>query len=189
MNTEERQIIDSLFDKLRQAERHGGPIEPDAEAHIRARVDRQPGAPYLMAQTIVAQEQALGSAQTRIADLEGELSRRPAGGGGFLAGLFGGGRRSAPEATPGSARAAGPGSGLAGQGMAQAQAGRGGGFLAGAAQTAMGVAGGLLLGNMIGNAFGGDRAEAAAPGDSTAAAAHDEGGFGDAGGDAGGGDS
>jgi hypothetical protein len=31
--------------------------------------------------------------------------------------------------------------------------GRGGGFLAGAAQTAMGVAGGMLLGNIIAGAF------------------------------------
>ena len=185
MNTQERQVIDGLFDKLREAERQGGPIEPDAEAHIRARVDRQPGAPYLMAQTIVAQEQALGSAQTRIADLEGELSRRPAGGGGFLAGLFGGGGNPpAPAATQGTVRPAGPESRLAGQGLAQAQPGRGGGFLAGAAQTAMGVAGGLFLGNMLGNAFGGDRAEAAAPADSQIAAADDDPGFGgDMGGD------
>jgi hypothetical protein len=39
--------------------------------------------------------------------------------------------------------------------------GRGGGFLAGAAQTAMGVAGGVLLGNMIASAFGGNEANAA----------------------------
>jgi hypothetical protein len=45
-------------------------------------------------------------------------------------------------------------------GMAPARGG--GGFLAGAAQTAMGVAGGVLLGNMIAGAFsGGDEAKAA----------------------------
>jgi hypothetical protein len=37
---------------------------------------------------------------------------------------------------------------------------QGGGFLAGAAQTAMGVAGGLLIGNMIMGAFEGDEAAA-----------------------------
>lgn len=42
----------------------------------------------------------------------------------------------------------------------------GGGFLAGAAQTAMGVAGGVLLGNAIAGMFGGDEAKAAeAPAD------------------------
>jgi hypothetical protein len=39
----------------------------------------------------------------------------------------------------------------------------GGGFLAGAAQTAMGVAGGVLLGNAIAGMFGGDEAQAAEP--------------------------
>ena len=43
----------------------------------------------------------------------------------------------------------------------QAQQQRGGGFLAGAAQTAMGVAGGVLLANAIGGMFGADEAQAA----------------------------
>ena len=45
-----------------------------------------------MAQTIVVQEQALSAAQGRIQQLEQELASRPAGGGGFLSGLFGGGQ-------------------------------------------------------------------------------------------------
>jgi hypothetical protein len=55
----------------------------------------------------------------------------------------------------------------------------GGGFLAGAAQTAMGVAGGVLLGNMIADAFGGgDEAKAADAGQAEPqqAAAEDSGG-------------
>ncbi|HEX2726580.1 MAG TPA: DUF2076 family protein, partial [Beijerinckiaceae bacterium] len=51
MNTQERQVIDDLFDKLREAERQSAAREPAAEAHIRARVDAQPSAPYYMAQT------------------------------------------------------------------------------------------------------------------------------------------
>ena len=96
MNTQERQIIDDLFDKLRQVEQQSGPREPNAEAHIRSRIERQPGAPYYMAQTIVMQEQALQNAQARIAELEDELARRPAGGG-FLSGLFGGGSQPQPR--------------------------------------------------------------------------------------------
>ena len=46
MNTQERQIIDDLFDKLRQVEQQAGPREPNAETHIRSRIERQPGAPY-----------------------------------------------------------------------------------------------------------------------------------------------
>ena len=188
MDSQERKIIDELFDKLAQAEQQAGPREPVAEAHIRSRIDRQPGAPYLMAQTIVMQQQALEAAQARITALEDEVARRPASGG-FLSGLFGGG---GGDRTSGAARSPMPqvGAGqipgqLPGQGVPQAGfgrsgagfgrdgaagfgrsgggVGRGGGFLAGAAQTAMGVAGGMLLGSMIGSAFGGGEAHAATP--------------------------
>src|SRR3954454_15206688 len=89
MNPHERQTIDDLFDKLREVEQQSGPREPMAEAHIRSRVQQQPGAPYYMAQTILMQDQALQTAQARIAELEDEVARRPVGGG-FLSGLFGG---------------------------------------------------------------------------------------------------
>ena len=58
-----------------------------------------------------------------------------------------------------------PGSqfGQSGQvGQTQAAPSRAGGFLAGAAQTAMGVAGGMMLGNLLGGLFGGGAAHAAA---------------------------
>ena len=118
--------------------------------------------PTLMAQTIVAQGQALGAAQTRLAALEDELTRHPAGGG-FLSGLFGGGAgdREAGDAQGTARPEAGASPQLPGRGMARARPGRGGGFLAGATQTALGTTGGILLGSMIGGAFGGDEAEAA----------------------------
>jgi hypothetical protein len=46
------------------------------------------------------------------------------------------------------------------QGMAPGRGG--GGFLAGAAQTAMGVAGGMMLGSMLTGAFGSDASATAA---------------------------
>ena len=170
MNTQERQIIDDLFDKLREAERQSNPREPEADNHIRSRVAAQPGAPYCMAQTIVMQEQALQSAQARLAELEDELSRRASGGGGFLSGLFGGGQPSAPPIQPrpdnmqgsplgaaaGSSRWAAPAPGMTGA----HPAGRGG-FLAGAGQAAISVAGGMMLGALLGSAFGGGQANAA----------------------------
>ena len=170
MNTQERQIIDDLFDKLREAERQSNPREPEADNHIRSRIAAQPGAPYYMAQTIVVQEQALHAAEARIAELEDQLARRAAGGGGFLSGLFGGGQPSTPPLQPrpdnmqgsppgaaaGSSRWAAPAPGMAGA----HHAGRGG-FLAGAGQTAMGVAGGMMLGALLGSAFGGGQANAA----------------------------
>ena len=108
MNTQERQIIDDLFDKLREAERQSDPREPEADNHIRSRVAAQPGAPYYMAQTIVVQEQALHAAEARIAELEDQLARRATGGGGFLSGLFGGGQPSAPPLQPRRRRVARP---------------------------------------------------------------------------------
>ena len=87
----------------------------------------------------------------------------------FLSGLFGGGsqpqRSHVPQRDSDSTRGlvpAQPGFGPAygAPGMV-AQLGRSG-FLAGAAQTAMGVAGGMFLGSMIGSALGGgDEAKAA----------------------------
>ncbi|MXQ14086.1 DUF2076 domain-containing protein [Microvirga makkahensis] len=160
MDHQDRQAIEQLFGRLAQVERQSTSLDAQAADFIRARIGQQPNAPYYMAQTIVVQEQALSAAHGRIQQLEQELANRPAGGAGFLAGLFGGGQpRSQPQQQPyqpqhGMAPPMAPGMG----GMAPRP---GGGFLAGAAQTAMGVAGGVLLGNMIASAFsGGDEAGA-----------------------------
>jgi uncharacterized protein len=158
MDTQDRKAIDELFAKLAEVERSGGARDAEAEGLIREKIASQPGSPYYMAQAIVFQEQALRTAQEQIADLERQLAERPAGGG-FLSGLFGGGQPQTP--TRPQDRSAVP-SGL-GQPMAGMTAGRGGGFLAGAAQTAAGVAGGVLLGNAIAGMFGGDEAKAATP--------------------------
>lgn len=143
MDANDRAAIENLFARLAEAEQRLPNRDPEAEALIRREIARSPGAPYYMAQVIVAQQQALENAQRRIDDLEQR-------GGGLLDGLFGGGQRAnAPRA----ARADGPWDSRGGSG-----------FLAGAAQTAVGVAGGVLLANAIGGAlFGGDEATAAEP--------------------------
>ena len=151
MDKNEQQIIDGLFDKLQQAERGSGPRDAEAEQRIAGHVGRQPGAPYYMAQAIVVQEHALQAAQQRIQQLEQDLQQRPAGGGGFLGGLFGGG--SIPPARASASPQLSQ--------LARYQQGGGGGFLAGAMETAMGVAGGLLLGNLLMSAFSGGEAAAA----------------------------
>ena len=163
MDHHDRQAIEQLFGKLAQVE--GQTAAPDTQAadYIRAKIGQQPHAPYYMAQTIVVQEQALSAANGRIQQLEQELASRPAGGGGFLSGLFGGGQ---PRPQPQTMQPH-PMQQMQGVSphMAQGMASRGGGgFLAGAAQTAMGVAGGVVLGNMIASAFsGGGDTTAAAP--------------------------
>ena len=182
MDSNDRQAIAGLFQRLEQVESQSPPRDGEAEAFIREEISRQPGAPYYMAQTIVMQDYALQAAQARIEELEQELAERPAGGSGLLGGLFGNGARepARPRTVPrvgmgaqpmGSPRMGSPGMGAPGTagvgaggmdsgGMAQRP---GGGFLAGAAQTAMGVAGGMLLGSAIAGMFQGDQAQAAEP--------------------------
>lgn len=163
MHISDRHAIEDLFGKLDQLERSNAGVarDPEAEAFIRERLTRQPGAPYYMAQTIVVQEQALLAAQERIESLEDALANRPSGGGGFLSGLFGGGPpQPAPQRAPMNSYPAHGSSGWipsAAPGAAPGAFGgqaRGGGFLAGAAQTAMGVAGGVVLGGLLANALG-----------------------------------
>jgi len=173
MDRNDRQAIATLFDRLAEAERQSPPRDPEAEAFIRENISQQPGAPYYMAQTIVVQQQALEAAQARIADLEA----RSAGRGGFFGALFGGGDNRRPQ----------PRQSYRQQPDRQPWGNQGnpsGGFLAGAAQTAVGVAGGVMLGNMIAGAmFGGGDAQAAeAPADDSGGDAGDFDG-GDFGGD------
>ena len=182
MDHQDRQAIEHLFGKIAQVEGQAGAPDTQAAEFIRSKISHQPNAPYYMAQTIVVQEQALSAAQGRIQQLEQELASRPAGGGGFLSSLFGGGQ-SRPQQQPSYQAHHQPMHGMpphmAPGMMGGMQHRGGGGFLAGAAQTAMGVAGGVLIGNMIADAFGGgDDAKAADAGQTEPqqAAAEDAGG-------------
>ncbi|UHD47385.1 DUF2076 domain-containing protein [Aureimonas altamirensis] len=160
MNAEEKRLIEGLFTRLGTVEREAAPRDGEAEAFIQKRLSDQPAAPYYMAQTIIVQEQALEAAQERIRQLESQPQQ---GGGGLLGGLFGGGQRGQRAAEPspqqgrvGGAMPAGtPWGGGASGAQAQPAPRQGGGFLAGAAQTAVGVAGGMMLGSMLGSMFGG----------------------------------
>ena len=157
MDRNDQRAIESLFEKLANVERQSPPRDAEAEAFIREQIARQPGATYYMAQTIVVQEQALNAAQARIEELEQQPGSRQSSGGSLLSGIFGDSRqlsrstRSVPRV--GRAPATAP----------EYPQRAGGGFLAGAAQTAMGVAGGVLLGNAIAGMFGGGEAQAAEP--------------------------
>ncbi len=165
MSNDDRAAIDQLFGRLADTERRSPPRDADAEAFIRDHVGRQPGAPYFMAQTIVVQDHALKEAERHIADLEARLAARDQPGSLSPSG-FGASPRSAapPPATQGGpwsqpqpAAAAGnwPQNPAPPAAPQASPFGGGGGFLAGAAQTAMGVAGGMLIGNVVSRMFGG----------------------------------
>ena len=151
LNPDDRRAIEGLFDRLAEVERRGTARDPEAEALIRAEIARQPWAPYYMAQTVLVQEQALKMAEERISELEAQLQRRPND---FLGGLFGGRDAPQPSRAP-VRRERGPWD----RDERQAD-NRGGGFLAGAAQTALGVTGGLLLGSAIASMLGAGAAHA-----------------------------
>jgi hypothetical protein len=174
MESQDRQIIQSLFTRLSDVEKQAPPRDADAEALIKERVGHQPAAPYFMAQTIVMQEYALQQAQQRIEALERQAQERPAGGG-LFGSLFGGGESGSRAVQPATPISPSLSAAVGGQQH------RGGGFLAGAAQTAMGVAGGVLLGDVIGGMFSSE-ATAAETGPETSEHAPPEdglGGFGD----------
>lgn len=167
MDQNERQVIDGLFAKLRQVDQQAPQRDVEAEAHIRQQVAAMPTAPYYMAQALLVQEQALTNLQNRIQQLEAAAQQRPAGGGGFLSGLFGGAQPSAPPPRPQAVQGPipqqymQPGAMGAGTGpWGRPAMGGGGGFLAGAMQTAVGVAGGMLLADALSSAFSAGTAEA-----------------------------
>ncbi|MDU7371544.1 MAG: DUF2076 domain-containing protein [Klebsiella michiganensis] len=143
MQSEEQRLIDGLFSRLKEAESHSASRDASAEERIAGHIKEQPFAPYYMAQTILIQEAAIKQLNDRIQALESQVTQLQAAkpsSGGFLSGLFGGGQSRGSDPIPG----------------AEQYASRsGGGFMAGALQTAAGVAGGVVLGNMLTNMFGG----------------------------------
>jgi uncharacterized protein len=155
LNNDDRAAIQGLFSRLRNVERTADPRDPEAEALIGEEIARQPGAPYYMAQTILVQEHALAVAERRIEELEAEVER--ASRSDVFGGLFGGGDRDRGRARQRQDVQAQPGP------WERQERYGGGGFLAGAAQTALGVTGGILLGSAIGSMFGAGAATAAEP--------------------------
>lgn len=165
MQSEEQRLIDGLFSRLQQAETQSAPRDANAERIIAQHVQAQPAAPYYMAQTLLIQEAAIKQLNERIQALESSLAQLQAtkqSSGGFLAGLFGSGQPQPRVADPiPGAQNYGRPTATPQTGYATPQAqnyapGRsGGGFMAGALQTAAGVAGGVVLGNMLMNMFSG----------------------------------
>ncbi len=95
MNPQERQVIDGIFDRLKNVATQ--PRDPEAERYIGELVQKQPYATYALAQSVYVQEQALLNQQQQIEELQAQVAdlqarrQQPASGGGFLSGLFGGG--------------------------------------------------------------------------------------------------
>jgi len=179
MSPEERQLLTTLFDRVRTAS--ATPRDRDAEAFIEQGTREQPYTTYYLAQAVIVQEKGLEAAANRIRELEERVRQLEAGesehhraeqGGGFLSSIFGSGQSQQSASTNSSGpwgnheprqsyrtgsdyndgyRAPPPPSGPWTQ---QAAPSAGGSFLRGALGTAAGVAGGMLLANSLSGIFG-----------------------------------
>ncbi|MGU3418269.1 DUF2076 domain-containing protein [Methylobacterium sp. 13MFTsu3.1M2] len=180
MNSEERDVISGIFQRLEQAQTQ--PRDAEAERFIADKLRAQPYAPYAMAQLIYVQEEAIKSLNQQLEQARSQAApAQSSGGGGFLSSIFGGGSQQRQEPQPGYGQPrpggqpwgnqGGPPQGYPQQGYPQQggypqqQGGpwggqpqapaRGGGFMATALPMAAGAAGGMLLGSALSNAFAG----------------------------------
>lgn len=145
MQSQEQGLIDGLFDRLKQAQARDSKRDQQADQLIRQHLVQQPDAPYYMAQALLIQQAALTRLNERVKELE--ASQSTPSGGSFLSGLFVSESSPPPRFTPPPA-------------TAPAQpASRASSFLGGALQTAAGVAGGVMLADMIGGLFHNNRPE------------------------------
>ena len=168
MQSEEQQLIESLFSRLKQAESQSAPRDAAAERLIEQQLRQQPAAPYYMAQAILIQEAAMKKLNAQVAELEKQLAQAQQqqqqssarNSGGFLSSLFGGGQRqpapqqpawnNAPQQQPYAQQ---PYNAPQQPYAQQPAAARGTGFLGGALQTAVGVAGGVVMADMLTSMF------------------------------------
>ncbi|MDR3506331.1 MAG: DUF2076 domain-containing protein [Caulobacteraceae bacterium] len=155
MTPDERALLTRFLDDLAQV--RGVAKDPEAQALIDRAVANQPDAAYLLVQHSLLADQALHTAQERIADLEGQLrAPQPAAPVSFL-----GGQGPAPGYSSGGypAQTAVPPTAAPGffGGGAPAAPGGFGSFLRNVGTTAAGVAGGEFLFEGLSNLLGGHR--------------------------------
>lgn len=182
----EQRVISGLFSRLQQAEAGSGPRDAQAERLIQECIAKQPAAPYYMAQAMLVQEAAIKRLNDQVNALQQQvtqLQNQPKqSSGGFLAGLFGGGSTNATESRPAAVSNSGsqpiPGAANyannqyannqyansqyannANSGYAPAASRGGSSFLSGALQTAAGVAGGVVIADMLTGMFHNSRPE------------------------------
>lgn len=168
MTPQERQMLDGLFERVRTAA--DGPKDSEAERYLSDAMRTIPSAGYVLAQTVLVQQQALENAAKHIQELEARTKTGGAEPESFLGSigrsLFGAPTSAPPRApdpqsyqqptyAPQPRQAYAPAPPPQQGGPWGAPPAQGGGFLSGALQTASGVAGGMLLANAVGGMFGG----------------------------------
>ena len=145
MNHNEAQLINDLFVKLSQADKQSERRDAQAEALISDHLRNHPTTSYYMVRVLLMQEYTLAQNQERIKKLETELATRSNTSDQFMHQT----RSSVPQSRspyteqPSDSR------------KNAEQPSRGGGFLPGIMQTALGVAGGMFLANTVSSLFSG----------------------------------
>lgn len=170
MTPQERQLIDTLFDRLASVENN--PRDAEALAAITDGLRRAPNAVYALVQTVLVQDEALARANAHIEELEQRgAAAASAPSGSFLDSMrdtfFGqtpsrpvasvprsGGETSRPAWNTGAVLGNAPGT-TGADPRGPAPGGGGGSFLGTAAAAAAGVVGGSLLMNSIRGLMGG----------------------------------
>lgn len=155
MQNEEQRLIEGLFQRLQETEQQSGARDAQADRLISDYVRQQPAAAYYMTQSILIQEAALKRLHAQVQALQNEVAtlktQQPASGG-FLSSLFGGGRSQPQQPTGGWNSAQQTAAPNYAPPPAPATS-RAGGFMSGALQTAAGVAGGVVLADMLTSMF------------------------------------
>jgi uncharacterized protein len=133
VNQNDQQAIDDLFQHLYRSAERAGPRDAQAEAIIQQHIRQgPPGLLYQMAQTLVGQQAALRQLRTQLDDCQRQLRQT-----GYPSQQGYGGYGPPYQQPLGWQRSGG------------------GGFLAGAGQIALGVGGGILAAEALGDLLGG----------------------------------
>jgi hypothetical protein len=169
MTPQEKALLDSLSQEISAAAAQ--PRDPEVEAYLADMAARQPHALYVLAQSVLLQQQALQAQQQKIQDLQHQLSAAapaPSFLGGHAASIVPQvpppatanaskwGQTSAPPPQWGQSAGAPMPPSAYSPAMPSSPWGaptQNSGFLSGALGTAAGVAGGVLLADAIGSMF------------------------------------
>ncbi|XBC42448.1 MAG: DUF2076 domain-containing protein [Buchnera aphidicola (Meitanaphis elongallis)] len=170
MNNDEKKLIEDLFSRLHKTEIESSDRDNTAEKLIKNLLEKYPNSPYYMAQTILIQETAIKKLNDKISLLEDNATHREYGKcapTGFLSSLFrtkktknvsdsySNDTTNQPHVVQSSNSniSSFPTQMRSGAIPQVGPVNSTGGFLSGALQTAAGVAGGVVMANMLMNLF------------------------------------
>ena len=156
MTPQEQQLLEDFLQRLSAVQ--GVSKDPQADALIQQQLAGHPDALYLLVQRSLLQQHALDSAKAQIAQLQAQVGSQQQGGASFLGGQSAWNQpqqQQAPPPMPQQAPAPSWRDRLFGGGAPQPQQAAAPSFLASAATTAAGVAGGMFLFDGIENLIGG----------------------------------